>query len=189
MDLSGTIAPKSDQVDADDFLSGPRTVTITGVRAGSSNEQPVEIELTEFDRPWRPSLGMRRVLIKIWGANGQDYIGRRITLFCDPTVKFGGIAVGGIRISHMSDIDETKKIPLTESRGKKKIFTVDPLPPAEQPVVWSGLTDAMKATGADQQAVLDIASRVTGAAVESLHGLTQDQVDLLTAAIVQGSES
>jgi hypothetical protein len=28
-----------------------------------------------------------------------------MTLYCDPEVQFGGMKVGGIRISHMSDID------------------------------------------------------------------------------------
>ncbi|QFP96667.1 hypothetical protein PP512_gp52 [Gordonia phage Denise] len=52
MDLSETIAPKSDQLNAEDLLTGPRIVTVTEVRRGSA-EQPVEIvtadKLTDSD--------------------------------------------------------------------------------------------------------------------------------------------
>ena len=127
MDLSTTIAPKSDQVDAVDFASGPRTVTITGIREGNP-EQPVQIDLAEFDRPWRPSKSMRRVLVAAWGADGQAYVGRRLTLYCDPTVMFGGIAVGGTRISHMSDIERPLDVALLIKRGKSQVYRVKPLP-------------------------------------------------------------
>ena len=139
MDLTDTIIPKSDQVDAADFTAGPRTVTITGIRGGTT-EQPVQNDLAEFPgRPWRPSKSMRRVLVSAWGVDGLAYIGRRVTLYCDPTVKFGGIAVGGTRISHMSDIKTPLDVVLLLSRGKSTIFHVDPLrapaKPAQVPVV------------------------------------------------------
>ena len=47
MDITETLAPKSDQLDAVDLLGGPRTFTITGVKAGNE-EQPVQISLAEF---------------------------------------------------------------------------------------------------------------------------------------------
>ncbi|NKW66186.1 hypothetical protein GS937_19615, partial [Rhodococcus hoagii] len=42
MDLTESIAPKSDQLNAEDLLSGPRTVQIESVTKGSA-EQPVNI--------------------------------------------------------------------------------------------------------------------------------------------------
>jgi hypothetical protein len=44
--------------------------------------------------------------------------------------------VGGIRVSHLSHIAETVTANLTETRGKRKIHTVEPLPdaPAAEPV-------------------------------------------------------
>jgi hypothetical protein len=48
-------------------------------------------------------------------------------LFCDPTAKWAGEEVGGIRISHLSHIDSTKEIQLNESRGKKKKWKIEPL--------------------------------------------------------------
>lgn len=42
-----------------------------------------------------------------------------MTLFHEPSVKFGGEMVGGIRISHLSDIQGDIKVSLTTTRGKK----------------------------------------------------------------------
>jgi hypothetical protein len=130
MDLSASIIAKSDQMDYSDFIAGPRTATITEVRPGPTVEQPVEIVLAEFDRPWRPAKSMRRVLVAAWGSDSNNYIGRRMTLFGDPSVKWGGIAIGGIRLSHVSHITKPLTVALTESKGKRKPFSVDPLPDA-----------------------------------------------------------
>lgn len=126
MDLTDTIAPTSDQLDAVDLLSGPRTFTIGKVSKGNA-EQPVNIELVEFPRPWRPGKSMRRVLVACWGADASIYVGRRVTLYCDPDVRFGGQAVGGTRISALSHLDKPKQVPLLVSRGKSTVFIVKPL--------------------------------------------------------------
>jgi len=47
MNLSDSIIPKSDQLNAEDFLAAPRTVTIEKVTAGTA-EQPVDVHLVEF---------------------------------------------------------------------------------------------------------------------------------------------
>jgi hypothetical protein len=65
-DLTETIAPRSDQQNADDYVAGPKTVTITEVRRGTT-EQPVEVHLKEFPgRPYKPSKSMRRVMVAGW---------------------------------------------------------------------------------------------------------------------------
>ena len=133
MDISDTLAPKSDQQNYDDYLAGPKTVTVSEVRAGSA-EQPVEIHLVEFPgRPFKPSKSMRRVIVAAWGSEASAYTGRRMTLFGDPTVKFGGQVVGGIRISHLSHIDGKLTVSLTTTRGKRAPFVVQPLPDASTP--------------------------------------------------------
>ena len=53
MDISDTLAPNSDQLDAVDLIGGPRTFTITKVSKGNA-EQPVNVHLAEFPRVWRP---------------------------------------------------------------------------------------------------------------------------------------
>ncbi len=127
MDLTDTIVPKSDQLNAEDLLTGPRTFTVEKVGKGSA-EQPVDIHLVEFPgRPFRPSKTVRRILVNAWGPEASAYVGRRMTLYRDPTVKFGGMDVGGIRVSHLSHIDKPVSIALTVSRGKRQPYTVQPL--------------------------------------------------------------
>lgn len=127
MDITKSTEPKSDQQNFDDYVAGPKTVTVSEVKRGSA-EQPVEVHLVEFPgRPFKPSKSMRRVLVAAWGPEASAYVGRQMTLYGDPTVKFGGIAVGGIRISHLSHIDKPLTLALTVKRGSRAPFVVEPL--------------------------------------------------------------
>lgn len=126
--LRDTIVPKSDQLNADDLIGTTKTVKVSEVRRGESADQPVSIHYEgEEGRPYKPCKSMRRVLIHAWGDNGREWVGRRMTLYQDPEVKFGGVKVGGIRISHLSNIDKTLNISLTQTRGKRSPYTVEPL--------------------------------------------------------------
>lgn len=128
-DVGLTIAPRSDQQNSDDLIAGPITITITKVQAcPGSAEQPIAIHFDgDNNKPYKPCKSMRRVLVQVWGRDGAAYVGRRMTLYRDPTVRFGGVEVGGIRISHMSDIDEPRTMALTATRASRKPFTVKPL--------------------------------------------------------------
>ena len=127
MNLTESIAKKTDQQNFENYVSGPKTVTISAVKAGTA-EQPIEIHLVEFPgQPYKPSKSMRRVLVAAWGVESSAYSGRRITLFGDPSVRFGPDVVGGIKISHLSHIDKPVTTDLTISKGKRKNFTVQPL--------------------------------------------------------------
>jgi len=127
IDISKTIAPKSDQLNADDLIAGPKTITVTGIKL-VAEDQPVAIHFEGDDgKPYKPCKSMRRVLIKAWGPNGAAYVGRSMTLFLDEQVRFGGAAVGGIRISHLTAIDKPLSMALTATRGTKKAYTVQPL--------------------------------------------------------------
>ena len=126
MDISDTLAPNSDQLDAIDLLGGPQTFTITKVSAGK-DDQPVNVHLAEFPRVWRPGKSMRRVLAACWSTDASTWVGRRVTLYCDESVRFGNDVVGGTRISHLSHLDKPKSIPLLVSRGKSATFKVQPL--------------------------------------------------------------
>lgn len=130
MDISETLAPRSDQQNFDDYLAGPRTVTVAEGRV-VSGEQPVVLDLVEYPgRPYKPNKSMRRVIAKAWGTDTDNYAGRRLTLVGNPDVRYGGKAVGGIEIAAMSGLDKPLSMPLTETRGKKRQFTVQPLPDA-----------------------------------------------------------
>jgi hypothetical protein len=139
IDLTDTIVPKSDQLNGDDLISGPRVFTIAEVHKTGSDEQPFAITLGEFpkDRPFKPSKTVRRILVTAWGPDAAMYVGRRMRLYRDPAVKFGGQAVGGIRVSHLSHIEKRFVVALNETRGKKASHTIEPLPddaPSSAPV-------------------------------------------------------
>lgn len=137
MNMLATIVPKSDQLNSDDLIGRTMTITVTDVSIAMA-EQPVSVSFDgDNGKPFRPGKSMRRVLVKVWGADAKAYIGRSMTLYRDDGVKFGGLAVGGIRISHMSHLDKPMTMALTETRGNKKPFVVKPLvieaPVAEKP--------------------------------------------------------
>ena len=126
-DLRSTIIPNSDQLNAEHLLTSDMTITVTDVRIGN-DEQPVVIHYEGEDgRPYKPCKTMRKLLIFAWGEDGRNWVGRSMTVYNDPTVRFGGIDVGGIRISHLSDIDGEIKVNLTATRGKKSLYSVQKL--------------------------------------------------------------
>ena len=134
-DMRAVIVPKSDQINADDLLAGPITITITEVTIRPGTEQPVSVHFEgDNGKPFKPCKSMCRAMVHCWGADANQYAGRSMTLYCDPKIKWGGMAVGGIRISHMSHLNSAVTMALTETKGKKQPFVVQPLkeaPPVE----------------------------------------------------------
>lgn len=130
MDLTDSLAAKSDQLNAVDVPT-PRTFTIESVTENKGNaQQPFNFHLVETPgRPWRPNKGMRRVVARGWGERdiAARYPGRRVTLWCNPEVVYAGQPVGGLQVSHMSDIDEPFTMPLRISQKKTTQITVKPL--------------------------------------------------------------
>lgn len=125
-EVLASIVANSDQVNAEDLLTGPQTFTIADVRRGTK-EQPIQIHLSETTKQFRPCKSMRRVLIAAWGDDPKNFIGQKITLFCDKDIVYAGIKVGGVRISHLSGIDGPKTFLLTQTRGKKAEVTILPI--------------------------------------------------------------
>lgn len=134
-DMRQTIIPKSDQLNADDLIGREMTIKITAVDIKGGQEQPVSIHFEgDNGKPYKACKSMCRVMVSAWGADSKKYVGRSMTLYRDPKVKWGGMEVGGIRISHMSDIPEDMTMALTMTRANKKPFTVRPIvnaPPTE----------------------------------------------------------
>lgn len=127
-DMRPIIVPKSDQINADDLLAGPRTITVREVTIRPGTDQPVSIFFEgDNGKPYKCCKSMARVLVHAWGPDAKAYIGRSMSLYCDPKVKWGGMQVGGIRISHMSHIDRELLLALTETKGKRAPFVVKPL--------------------------------------------------------------
>jgi len=187
MDLTESIAPRSDQANAEDFLAGPRTVTITEVRKGASAEQPVDILLEEFGpgRPFKPSKTVRRILVSAWGADASAYAGRRMTLYRDPAVRFGGMDVGGIRVSHLSHIAKPMTLVLAVSKGKRAPYVVKPLAsepatilPVNPPKQIKPNAEALIESAQEARSNADLDGVARAAA-----GLTGDELDAVKAVV------
>ena len=128
LDMSKTIIPKTDQLNSDDLIGRTLTIKITKVSGNDGDAQPISIFFEgDGGKPYKPGKSMRRVLVMCWGNDGSKYVGRSMTLYRDEKVMFGGIAVGGIRISHMSHIEKETTMALTASRESRKPYTVKPL--------------------------------------------------------------
>jgi len=170
LDMTESLAPKSDQLDAIDLVSGPRTFTIENVSKHNA-EQPFNFHLASFPRVWRPGKSMRRVIAAAWGTKTSAYIGQSVTLYCDPSVQFGNEAVGGTRISHMTGLDKPLKVPLLVKKGRSAVFTVQPLKEAHKPAPQARdfLAEAEQAEGdRDLLRALWKAASIAGADAEIL---------------------
>lgn len=130
-DIRSTIIPRSDQLNFDQLILGPVVVTVTHVTAGSA-EQPLIVHYEgENGRPYKPGLTMRRILALGWGKDTEDWTGRSMELYGDPTIRFGKETVGGIRISRMSHIPKAIEASLAVTKGKKAMNRVEPLKMSE----------------------------------------------------------
>lgn len=127
LDMSRFVEAKSDQLNTDDLIGSPRTITVTRV-TGNDGDQPISIHYEgDNGKPFKPCKTIRRVLLAVWGRNAADYVGRSMTLYRDDGVTFGGLNVGGIRISHMSHIDKKTVVVVMKTKGKKAGIEVSPL--------------------------------------------------------------
>ena len=129
LDLSGTIKAKSDQLNADDLVAGPITVQVEGINLTKDPKQPVHIFYYGCEnKPFKPCLTVRRILIALWGVDGNQWANKWMNLYVDATVSFGNQKnIGGIRVDAVSHIASTATISLTVSRGKKQHFTIKPI--------------------------------------------------------------
>ena len=132
MDVSKAMLAKSDQLNSIDLAAGPQTVTIIEVREGNA-DQPVNIITDVFgpSRPFKPSKTVIRILANAWKTPDTDeWVGHSMTLYREPSVKWAGEEIGGIRITALSHIDRPFKMSLATSKGKYAVSTVQPLPAA-----------------------------------------------------------
>lgn len=167
MDLSKTIIPKSDQLNADDLISGSKTIKIRDIKGGSDEAQPVSIYFYgDNNKPFKPCKSVRRILVQLWGADGLQYIGRRVTIFRDDTVKWAGVEIGGIRVSHASHIAEATRVLVTTAKNNRKPMNIDVLPLVE-----------LKDLAGAKKAIQD--KKITLNAVFEKYDLTEEQLKTL----------
>lgn len=190
-DISDTLAPVSDQLDAIELhLSGPRTFTVKSVSKGNA-EQPVQIHLAEFPRPWRPGKSMRRVLVACWGPDASAYVGRRVRLWCDPGVRFGGAEVGGTRILALSHLDKPRTVPLLVTRGKSAPYRVEPLPddaptsPTVSEATLDELLGLFARKGIPEDAQIAGVNRITGGSATDLEVITEAEARRVISSLQQ----
>lgn len=136
--ISAILTANVDQLIADDFkpsgqFGGPREFTIVSVAVKERKAKQQSMTITiEGHLPFRPCLTMQRALAEAWGLNVRKWAGRRVRLYRDGTVPNpdGVKNAGGIRINGLTDIpEEGLTLLLTSTRGQKKPWTIEYLPP------------------------------------------------------------
>ena len=130
-DIRAAIQPRSDQLNYEDFLSGPAVLTIerTEDYRDEKGQPRVAIHMVEYPgRPFKASKTNVKLLAIAWGEDDTDWPGRRVQLSADPTVTYGGKAVGGICVTALSHLPQRFTAKLSVARGKKKDFPVEILP-------------------------------------------------------------
>lgn len=132
-DIGPYIKAKSDQLNADDLISGPITVQVEGVvDISDAKGKKALIKISGGHMPFKPCKTVLRILAAGWGGNPSKWVGRWMELYRDESVRWAGEEVGGIRVSAMSHIDRPLTLNLAVSQGKKKSQHVKVLKPTEQ---------------------------------------------------------
>jgi hypothetical protein len=191
VDIRASIQARSDQLNADDLIGLPRTIRVTAVTAHSA-EQPVAVHYEGGDgKPYLPCKSMRRVLVAAWGDRGADWVGRSMTVYNDPEVIFGGVKVGGIRISHLSHIEQPLSVLLTTTRSKRKPYSVKPLKaevravkPDRPPLDLAPATEsdaAFSALLADMRAAVDVEQLAEVLAAHDMNAFSESQREMARA--------
>lgn len=191
-DMSPTIIAKSDQVNADDLIGGPMTIRIRDVKILPS-DQPVNIYFDGSEKAYRPCKSMCRVLVSLWGSDSKQYIGKRLTLYRDPSVTWAGVQIGGIRISHASHIDGPQTIMISEKRGKRSPIKILPLideqpmqpaKPSDKAAVWAqGFVAKINACDTSEALAKLIMDNQT--AIERLSANYADIAETVTDALIK----
>lgn len=124
-DISFALEANSNQLNAVDIMGCNRVIRIREVRVTKS-DQPVAVFFDgDNNRPWLPSKGMRRILAGAWGQESDNWIGRHVELYFEPSVMYAGKEVGGIRVKSLSDIDKRGlQFSLTINRQKREPYRV-----------------------------------------------------------------
>lgn len=136
VDIRAATKPKSDQLNYENYLTGPQTYTVAKVTPGD-RDHPVFIHMLECPAtPYKPSKGMLKCISKPegWGDKSSKWVGKLITLYGDPTVIYGGVEVGGIKVQAMSDIDSDYETLISARRGVRKPHLIKKLEVAMYPI-------------------------------------------------------
>jgi len=179
MSFAKTLAPKSDQLNADDLLGGAIDITITAVKVDlrDKENQPTWISYQgDNGKPYKPCKQMRHVIFRVWGDDEKTFVGKSMRLYRDDSVTMKGEVVGGIRISHMSHINDEVTAIIPVRRGMRAGWKVQPLPGATR----APATPEQKEAAAKKKADAIIA-RIAGAkSEEEISQIFHDELESTT---------
>lgn len=156
VDIRAATKPKSDQLNYENFISGPQTFTVAKVTPGD-RDHPVFVHMVECPAtPYKPSKGMLKCLASPdgWGDKSSQWTGKAITLYGDPTVIYGGVEVGGIKVGALEGIASDYETLISARRGVRKPHLIkklevayyDPSKFDANLPAWIAAIDAGKAT-------------------------------------------
>ena len=190
-DIAPTLVGDSNQLSKSDLMDGPQTFTVSRVDINlSDKKRPTTIHLVEAPgKPYKPSLGMRKLIAKGWGKSSKAYIGRRLTLFHNPDVLWQGKREGGVEVCAMSDIETPFTIQVAVNAKQAKTVKVDALPdaPATDPWQprWAQIEQALRGAGVsgDGPAILKAAGGLIEAEFTHPQQITDDQARAIHAAL------
>src|SRR5699024_8417118 len=108
-DSRAAIQPRWDERNCPDSLSGAAVSTIgrTEDYRDEKGQPRVAIHMVEYPgRPFKASKTNVKLLAIAWGEDDTDWPGRRVQLSADPTVTYGGKAVGGICVTALAHLPQ-----------------------------------------------------------------------------------
>ena len=145
-DVGFALEAKSDQLNAVDIIGAEPIIKIRRVDV-KKGEQPVSVYFDgDNNKPWKPSKGMLRILSGAWGRESVNWVGKYAQIYFEPSVKFAGQEIGGIRIRSLSDIDENGlQFALTINRAKREPYHVPCLIINKPPYPEAKFNDALPA--------------------------------------------
>jgi hypothetical protein len=134
---------------------------------------------------------MRRVMVEAWGRDGAKWVGKRFTLYRDQEVLWAGQPVGGIRISHMSDLPGGRplRMALTVAQSKREQYVVQPLPdaaPSSVPMSAATLDElvaTLRRKGIPEDQWLSGVNYIIGGSATALEVITEDDAQKVLGSL------
>jgi len=121
--VSQAALAKSDQLNFIDIGANRELLLfITGVDVKSTGSQDVIVWFEGCNgKPYKPNKGMIRVFSECWGDESDNWVGKFVKLYGDPTVAWAGKAVGGLVIRALSDIDKGGQNVFVQKNRKTRV--------------------------------------------------------------------
>lgn len=188
----------SDHITQELVSDGPQTFTVTGVTEvtmdGEKQRHAVTLAETA-GKTWVPAFTVLKALAQVWSMEKENWVGQKLTLYRDPSVKIGRETVGGIRVSHVTGITEPRTVNVKGALNRTVTYKFSPLQ-AEQPqpatepwlAQWQTISNALNTAGyeGDGQALLATAGQVIGAEWSHPNQISAEDAQKVLAAVREG---